>query len=200
MAKKDLPPIETLREILDLDPAAGKLHWKHRSPSFFKTEANANAWNARYAGKEAFTSKDGNGYHNGCIFSVSTHAHIVVWAIHYGEYPASVVDHADGDPSNNKINNLRLATRQENNRNRRPSRGSSSRYLGVMWRPAKGFWEAAIRFDGKQHFLGYFRDEWEAAQAYNRAASEKFGEFARLNNETAPVSYTHLTLPTTPYV
>lgn len=183
MAKTDLPPVDTLREILHLDAENGTLRWKQRPVSFFKTHAHANAWNARYAGREAFTAKNGGGYHHGSIGGITVTAHIVIWALYYGEHTPGLIDHIDGNPSNNRPSNLRAATHGENNRNRRSARGSTSQYLGVYWDKNKSLWRAVIRLEGRPNLIGYFRDEWEAAQAYNATASKHFGEFANPNKK-----------------
>jgi hypothetical protein len=91
------------------------------------------------------------------------------------------VDHIDGDGLNNRRSNLREATQGQNNANQRPQVGKSSRYKGVSWfKPAK-MWRAYIKVGGVISWLGYFHDEKEAAKAYDEAAVEAWGEFARPN-------------------
>ncbi len=91
------------------------------------------------------------------------------------------VDHIDGNRGNNRRANLRICTPEQNNRNARPIRNSSSRFKGVHWDKKSRKWVAMIRSGGKQIFLGAFDDEIEAAKAYDRKARELFGEFAYLN-------------------
>jgi len=101
--------------------------------------------------------------------------------------PRSVcVDHIDHDGLNNTRENLRITNPQGNNRNteKRRSKKTTSIYKGVRkdkrsnrLRP----WIASIRLSGKQQYLGFFRTEVEAAQAYNQAATIHFGLFALLN-------------------
>lgn len=62
-----------------------------------------------------------------------------------------------------------------------PQEGRTSRYKGVFWYARDKRWAAKIKVTGKQIHLGYFDDEEEAAQTYNEAALEHFGEYARLN-------------------
>ncbi len=90
-----------------------------------------------------------------------------------------MVDHIDHNGLNNSRANLRLATRSQNLCNRRSKEGSASRYLGVGRNRDK--WVARIRKGGKQRTLGYFSDEADAARAYDTAARELHGEFARPN-------------------
>jgi len=77
------------------------------------------------------------------------------------------VDHKDKNGLNNTRNNLRAASRSDNMKNR-AIRGSS-RYRGVS-RHLNYCWLAKINIDGKQKHLGCFRDEMEAARAYDKAA------------------------------
>jgi hypothetical protein len=72
------------------------------------------------------------------------------------------------------------AKRAENQRNRRPNK-KTSRYKGVCWYKAAKIWKAAIKFKGKNHNLGQFKNEIDAARAYDKAAAKLFGEFAYLN-------------------
>lgn len=97
-----------------------------------------------------------------------------------GEPPASgmMVDHINGDGLDNRRANLRFVTPQQNGMNRRDKRGSSQ-YRGV--RAVNGRWEAVLSHGGKRTNLGRFSDEKDAALAWDRAASEAYGEYAALN-------------------
>ena len=106
-------------------------------------------------------------------------AHRVCWALHYGEWPSTDIDHVNGDPADNRIVNLRLASKTENNRNQRKREGCSSRYKGVTWDRNWRKWRAAIRVNRRLIRLGEFDDEYQAHLAYCRAADEYFGEFRR---------------------
>jgi hypothetical protein len=89
------------------------------------------------------------------------------------------VDHKNGDKLDCRKSNLRLATQMQNCQNRRPHRGSSSKFKGVS-RLGKR-WLASITATGKKHNLGIFKTEDEAATAYDNAARLHHGEFARFN-------------------
>jgi hypothetical protein len=91
------------------------------------------------------------------------------------------VDHIDGDGLNNQHDNLRLATSQQNRRNSHGRRTASSRFKGVsLYRSGK--WQAQIGVSpGVLRYLGQFASEIDAALAYDVAARDLFGEFARLN-------------------
>ena len=115
-------------------------------------------------------------------------AHRLIFLYHQGYLPKSI-DHIDGDPSNNKINNLREATNKENSRNQKKTefyngKQTSSIYKGVYWNKLEEKWVAQIIIDGKHKHLGYFDIELDAANAYDKFATNEFGKFAKLNNQT----------------
>jgi HNH endonuclease/AP2 domain len=92
------------------------------------------------------------------------------------------VDHVDGDVLNNRRENLRVCTRAQNRRNRRKiSTPAVSRFIGIAWDQEKRRWQARISKAGVRRRLGRFASEEAAALAYDDAARELFGEFARLN-------------------
>ncbi len=91
------------------------------------------------------------------------------------------VDHINGNGLDNRRENLRVCTHQQNLFNGRKHQNCSSRFKGVSWSQSRSRWCAFIKRNGKTVNLGRFRVEVEAAIAYNRAATELFGEFANLN-------------------
>ena len=97
------------------------------------------------------------------------------------------VDHVNGDGLDNRRANLRLASRSQNLANRGKQRGTySSRYKGVTWLADCRRWKAYVGIRGRTMHLGLFTDERQAALAYDRAALDAFGEFARLNFPEVP--------------
>ncbi|MCK4260426.1 MAG: HNH endonuclease [Halanaerobiales bacterium] len=96
------------------------------------------------------------------------------------------VDHRNHDGLDNRKENLRVATGSQNHRNRQKSESfcgepCTSKYKGVSWQKSTKKWRTRIDLNKKQHYIGSFTDEIEAAKAYNKAASTHFGEFAYLN-------------------
>ena len=91
------------------------------------------------------------------------------------------IDHKDNNPLNNKRDNLRWCTSIQNNMNRGTSSTSTSSFKGVVWHKNKNKWQAQITIERKYYFLGNFTNELEAAYAYNEAAKQFHGEFAKLN-------------------
>lgn len=97
-----------------------------------------------------------------------------------GAAPGQVVDHINGDGLDNRRANLRVCTRGENLRNRKVHRTSASGFKGVRRQNGRR-WQATITAHGRTHFLGMFDTAEEAARAYDAAARQMHGEFARLN-------------------
>jgi hypothetical protein len=173
MAKRDLPTPELLRQLLRYEPETGELFWLPRWPELFpdggfhRRESKARQWNARNAGKLAFTYKNPLGYFFGRVFDRSFAAHRVAFAIHHGYWPVEV-DHINRNPSDNRIENLREATRQENTINKN-ALGGTSGYRGVYWHKQRQKWAAYYKINGKMHYVGLFETEEEAARARDEA-------------------------------
>lgn len=92
----------------------------------------------------------------------------------------SMVDHKNGDVLDNRKENLRFCSYTENARNMAP-RGGTSRFKGVRWLTGKNRWKAEIGMDKRRVHIGYFTNEEDAARAYDHAALQHYGEFARTN-------------------
>lgn len=96
-------------------------------------------------------------------------AHRLVWLIHHESWPKDQIDHIDGCRTNNRVENLREATRPENHQNRAGNKVATSRFLGVTRCSQTGKWAARICIQGKTKFLGRFHEEAAAAAAYAEA-------------------------------
>lgn len=98
------------------------------------------------------------------------------------------VDHVSGNQLDNRKVNLRLCSLSENARNRRMERDSTSHFKGVRYanRTGKKRWNARIFHNGARKCLGYYATPQEAGAAYNAAAQELYGEFARINVMSEP--------------
>ena len=92
-----------------------------------------------------------------------------------------MIDHKDGNGLNNQKKNLRFCTQSQNCKNRIPSINGTSKYLGVSWYKRAKRYIAEIKHKGKHLHIGTFKNEGEAAIAYNIAALKYHKEFARLN-------------------
>lgn len=89
-------------------------------------------------------------------------------------------DHEDGNKLNNQRSNLRIATKPQNQWNRKKQAGASV-YKGVYWQRDVGKWKAQLQFYGKKYYLGLFDNEIDAAKVRDAKAMELHGEFAVLN-------------------
>jgi hypothetical protein len=92
-----------------------------------------------------------------------------------------LVDHINHNGLDNRKPNLRLCTSIQNQQNKRPRSGCTSKYKGVYWHKDRKKFCAKIHLNKKAIHIGYFKDEIEAAKAYDKKARELFGEFAYLN-------------------
>lgn len=187
---KDLPSPELLRKLICPDFKAGKLYWRERTPDMFEPqkwtpEHRCKAWNSRYAGTEAFTAITCRGYKKGSFFNKKLFAHRVLWAMHKGKWPASNIDHINGDPSDNRIENLREATQSQNLANSRMSTTNTSGYKGVSWHEPTQKWMARIKKNGEKYYLGLFSCPEDAYQAFCTATKEMNGQYANFGNSLA---------------
>jgi hypothetical protein len=170
MATKKLPSIEQVRKYLKYEPFTGKLYWLPREPSDFvdgrhSASHTAAKWNAHYADREAFTSTTVKGYKQGSLIGGVHRAHRIIWALVYGEWPDQV-DHINGDPSDNRLNNLRSIPNNTNQMNMKKPRDNTSGHIGVCWDAEKKRWLARV---GRKH-IGRFDSVEEAAAAQKLAA------------------------------
>jgi hypothetical protein len=92
-----------------------------------------------------------------------------------------VVDHINGNGLDNRRENLRIITNQNNIRCQGINRNNTSGYRGVSWHKGKQRWEAKIRVNGHRLSLGRYKTAEEAARAYDAVAREYFKEFAKPN-------------------
>lgn len=172
MANRPLPPVGVLRQLLRYEPDTGKLFWLPRPIEMFATKRAWSTWNSRYAGEEALASEKG-GYRYGSINGGNVYAHRAAWALMMGEWPAGQIDHINHTPGDNRWNNLRSVTLEENRRNMSMMRSNTSGVCGVSWHSQNGKWCAFIG-DRKRVHLGYFNTIEDAAAA-RHTAEESFG-------------------------
>lgn len=170
--KKIIPPaIEVLLLVFAYDPDTGRLTWRRRPREHFTSDRG---WRQRngLAGKAAGWITDRGAIQ--VIFKLGDvkhrhYAHRIAWAIHYGSWPEAEIDHRDGDEGNNRISNLREATRGQNMQNLARQKGKT-RLLGAY--PNGGGFCSRIKVGGVDHYLGQFATEREANAAYLKAKAQ----------------------------
>jgi hypothetical protein len=150
-----------LKELLNYDETTGL---------FFRLKSN----NQRKVGEVA-----GTVHHEGYIriqIKYKIYAgHRLAWLYKYGEFPKSKIDHINGNTSDNRINNLRLANDVENARNRKITSQNSSGFKGVS--KHLNMWRARYKANNKSYCLGLFETKELASKAYELATLKEFGEF-----------------------
>lgn len=153
-----------VREHLNYQPETGVFTW-------IKTPANAVKVGQRAGGIS------GSGYRYIWIRGRAYSEHRLAWLFVYGRWPENHVDHINGVLDDNRLCNLRDATRSQNQANRAATRKSKSGFKGVHSHGRK--WVASIQRDKQPTYLGTFDTAELAHAAYAVAAKELFGDFAR---------------------
>ena len=155
----------------------GQLYWKERPRSDFNTELAYLQWNPKHAGKQA-GCYSGNRHGLVAINRKHYQLHRIIFFWHYGYFP-KIVDHADCNPQNNKIENLRAATKAENQRNNGMFSHNTSGYKGVVWSKLARKWLARVKVNGKTKHLGSYEDVELADLVAQEARNKYHGNFAR---------------------
>jgi|SRR5580692_11264609 hypothetical protein len=150
-----------LRELLDYDPETGVFKWRI-SYGYKRSGAIAGCFNFQGYWR---ISVDGQRYQ----------AHRLVWLYVHGKFPDKELDHVSGQRSDNRLINLREATRAENCRNRKIGIDNKSGFKGVSWHKKTKKWAA----HAQKRYLGVYPTKEEASAAYEAASTRLFGEFKR---------------------
>lgn len=156
-----------LRDLLEYDPETGRMIWRVslRGPAKLGSPAGV---------------IDRNGYHVIRIAGVQYKAHRLAWLYVHGEWPPTLIDHSNGDKTDNRIANLRMCTSTQNQWNKKGSPSARNGGLKGASKRTNGSWRSRITVDGKSIHLGTFGTAHEAHTAYVNAAHRFFGEFARV--------------------
>ena len=146
--------LERLRQVLRYEPETGNFYWIHRDTIKKKLGTNASIIRS-------------HGYLNICIDSTYYYTHRLAWFYVYGEWP-KVIDHIDGDKTNNRIENLRSVSQKCNVENVLKTRKhNKSGILGAV-KSKYGFY-ARLTSQGKQIYLGHYKTAEEAHNVYLKA-------------------------------
>jgi hypothetical protein len=173
---KALPSHDVLRQLFAYEPDTGRLVWRNRPREMFKSKQAFGAWNAKYAGQSA-KCIGGGGYLTVRINKVAYFTHRIIWKIQTEREPLALIDHINGDKTDNRWINLREATHSQNNRNSRAKSTNTSGLKGVS--RDKVYWRATIYADGKWNYLGNFKTPEAAHEAYCKASAELHGDYGR---------------------
>lgn len=171
MTRKDLPSPELLRKLLRYEPETGRLFWKPRCDGFANKRA-CSVWNKRFSGKEAGWKND-KGYVCINLSGKKLRAHRVAWAITHNIWPKDEIDHINGHPSDNRLENLREVRHSENGKNAKTPNTNKSGKVGIYMQKGTKSWRAEIKVNRKKIHLGYFKKFDEAVKA-RREAEEKY--------------------------
>lgn len=160
---------ERLKELLSYDPLTGVFLWRVKRCN-------------KMPGDVAGCNKNRN-YTVVYVEGKFYRAHRLAWFYMNGVWPSTFIDHRDTNKHNNAWDNLRLATKSQNQANVGLIKSNASGFKGVSrYSAGQSYgkpWQASIRKDGKSRHLGHFSTQKEAHAAYVLAAETIFGEFAR---------------------
>ena len=164
MKHKPIRNLEALRKQFKYDAESGRLilmyhpkkNQQHRIGKVAGTKHREGGWAVRYNGSLYLNAR-------------------LVWAYHYGDPMDMEIDHIDGDRSNDRLENLRLANRHQNQWNISITVQNTSGHKGVSWYKRLGKW----RVDVCGKTIGYFADLDEAIKVRLETATEKCGDFAK---------------------
>ena len=155
--------VEELRNILKYDPENGCIYRRNFKGHELKL----------------ISSKPVRGYSKVAILGRQYASHRIAWYLYTGEWPSAFIDHKNGKKSDNRIHNLREATKVQNAINIGPTAKNTSGYRGVSWDKHYYKWVAYFYDTGrKKKHLGYFATPEEASNAYQRAVRARHGNFS----------------------
>jgi hypothetical protein len=188
MRKEDeclpIPDTVYLHECFEYQPMTGRLVWKHRPRHHFANEQSFSRFNNKYAGREAGCAHYQKGRASTIHVRIGNHcyrAHRIIFGMMGHPIPEGMLgDHVNRNPLDNKWENLRLATRTQNNRNMSMKCTNTTGFTGVC--RAKGIekYRATITVDRRSIHLGTFSTPEEAAIARSAAVQKYYSDFAAI--------------------
>ncbi|SCC35176.1 HNH endonuclease [Kosakonia oryziphila] len=156
---------QRLKEVLKYNPLTGVFYW-----------VNPQAY-CMHAGEKA-GYLDRNGYIYIKVDSVKHAAHRLAWLYMHGVLPEKFIDHKNTIRSDNRIKNLRLATRSQNMMNQLKRKNNTSGVKGIGWDNKVKKWRARCQVDGKRQCVGWFSSLKEAEKSLIKFREKGHGEFA----------------------
>ena len=181
--------VDVLRAAVRYDVESGETFWLERPMEHFSSNGKRHTqehicsfWNSKHVGRNTGTTVTKRGYRcirfNGYLFM----AHRVIWAIVHGAWPTGEIDHIDGDPSNNRITNLRHVDRVGNTRNSGFRSNNTSGVCGVSWVKRSGKWLAHIRRGRNERITELFPGTPDGLKRASAWREEKMREFGYHEN------------------
>jgi|688.fasta_scaffold917170_2 hypothetical protein len=155
---------EYLNSILNYDEFTGELTWKVRK--------GTRALIGSVAG-----TLDNTGYIHITIDKKVYQYHRIIWMYVYGKFPSEFLDHINNDKTDNRLQNLREATRAQNALNRGKQSNNATGYIGVYWHTQSKKYRAKCTYNGVRHHLGSFNTAEEASEVYNTFTKSLYKEF-----------------------
>ena len=167
---------ERARELFDYNPETGDLVWRvDRSNSVRKGRIAGRVELCKWGKRYRFVTVDGK----------IVRAHRLIWMIVHGHLPKGQIDHINGDGTDNRLENLRDVTHQENSKNRRRQSNNKSGVTGVWWNTKHQKWVASLNCGKQSKHLRMF-DDIEDAKAARRMA-EAFSMFHPNHGQDRPL-------------
>lgn len=163
--RKPLPSVFDLTSVLRYDHESGKLWWRSKGT-------------ARSTGLEYPAGHlENTGYIAVVVFGMKYASHRLIWKMITGKDPEFDLDHIDGNKTNNRISNLREASRIQNRQNARIPKNNSTGIKGVGWNVMERKWVARIQSNHEKFFLGYFKSKTDAESAVREKRRELHKQF-----------------------
>ena len=180
VSAKELPSLEYLNDCFEYVSETGVLVWKVRPLKHFRCGQGCKMFNTAYSGKEAGTLEDRKDRNTSRrtvrLFNKHFMVHRIIWKLVTGKDVTRHIDHINGNGLDNRFENLREATNAENLWNVGASCKNKTGYKGVSRHRTR--YQACIKVNGKNMYLGHFETPEEAHKAFRIAADKYHKDFA----------------------
>jgi hypothetical protein len=154
MTHKPIPDVDVLHQLLSYDEDSGRITYRTRFAYMFPDcvhgrQHSCDKWNTRHDGKFADAEISNKGYRRTTLWEERYSTHRLIWKMRHGVDP-DVIDHIDGDRTNNRIGNLRSVDLITNQRNRAIGKNNTAGVTGVHWCNTKSRWIASAKVGSKR--------------------------------------------------